>query len=84
MYGISEETIGKWFKRTGKRGDIFLATKFGFHSAGGKVTVKGDPEYAQMCLQNSMKNLGVDQIDLYYLHRCAAIILYEHYVEFVL
>lgn len=27
MYGDSEELVGKWFKRTGKRNDIFLATK---------------------------------------------------------
>jgi aryl-alcohol dehydrogenase-like predicted oxidoreductase len=28
FYGDNEELIGKWFKRTGKRKDIFLATKF--------------------------------------------------------
>jgi aryl-alcohol dehydrogenase-like predicted oxidoreductase len=27
IYGDSEDLIGKWFKRTGKRDDIFLATK---------------------------------------------------------
>ncbi|KAL8979362.1 MAG: hypothetical protein Q9205_005290, partial [Flavoplaca limonia] len=31
LYGDSEELLGKWFQRTGKRGDIFLATKFGNH-----------------------------------------------------
>lgn len=29
VYGDSEELLGKWFKRTGKRDEIFLATKFG-------------------------------------------------------
>lgn len=29
IYGDSEELFGKWFKRTGKRDEIFLATKFG-------------------------------------------------------
>jgi len=27
MYGDSELLLGKWFKRTGKRNEIFLATK---------------------------------------------------------
>ena len=30
VYGDSEDLIGKWFKRTGNRDKIFLATKFGF------------------------------------------------------
>ncbi len=29
VYGDNEELIGKWFKRTGRRDDIFLASKFG-------------------------------------------------------
>lgn len=29
LYADSEDLIGKWFKRTGKRNEIFLATKFG-------------------------------------------------------
>lgn len=27
VYGDSEDLLGKWFKRTGKRDEIFLATK---------------------------------------------------------
>lgn len=27
MYGDSEDLLGKWFERTGKRSEIFLATK---------------------------------------------------------
>lgn len=30
VYGDSEELIGKWFKRTGKREEIFLVTKVRF------------------------------------------------------
>lgn len=29
----------------------------------------GDPEYARSSCEQSLKRLGVDQIDLYYLHR---------------
>ncbi|KAI1380143.1 putative aldo-keto reductase, partial [Hypoxylon crocopeplum] len=68
LYGDSEELIGKWFKRTGKRDQIFLATKYGF--------IKGDPtrqtessyEYTKKACDENLRCLGIDCIDLYYLH----------------
>ncbi|KIP05920.1 hypothetical protein PHLGIDRAFT_24831 [Phlebiopsis gigantea 11061_1 CR5-6] len=71
MYGDSEDLIGKWFRRTGKRDDIFLATKFGFVSGDRSkgIRISGTPEYAQEALNKSLKRLGVPQIDLWYLHR---------------
>ena len=46
MYGpeSNERLLGKWFKRTGKRNDIFLATKFANTYKDGKLLgkVKGD------------------------------------------
>ncbi|KAF7794585.1 hypothetical protein EIP86_005720 [Pleurotus ostreatoroseus] len=72
IYGDSEVLISKWFKATGKRKDIFLSTKFGVTSDPVKP-VRGDPEYARACLEQSLSRLGatqsVDSIDLYYLHR---------------
>ncbi|KAH7343375.1 Aldo/keto reductase [Rhizoctonia solani] len=65
IYGDSEALIGKWFKRTGKRDQIFLATKFGITSKG----PNGTPEYIKQQLNQSLERLGVDTIDLYYLHR---------------
>ncbi|CCO36601.1 hypothetical protein BN14_10742 [Rhizoctonia solani AG-1 IB] len=65
VYGDSEELIGAWFKRTGQRDKIFLATKFGFRFDG----PCGTPEYAKQCLEESLQKLGVDTIDLYYVHR---------------
>ncbi|KAF4563680.1 hypothetical protein EYR36_002918 [Pleurotus pulmonarius] len=56
------------FKRTGKRSEIFIATKFGFASDSGKIP-DGDPKYVPRALASSLKRLGVDYIDLYYLHR---------------
>ncbi|THU78477.1 Aldo/keto reductase [Dendrothele bispora CBS 962.96] len=64
-YGDSEELLGKWFKRTGKRDDIFLATKFGLLLTG----ARGEPEYVKEACAKSLERLGVDHIDLYYLHR---------------
>lgn len=57
-------------KRTGKRNEIFIATKFGFSRAPDRL-VDGRPEYAAQQIERSLKRLGVDCIDLYYLHRCA-------------
>ncbi|KAF8156630.1 Aldo keto reductase [Crassisporium funariophilum] len=65
IYGDSEDLVGKWFKRTGKRDKIFLATKFGITATG----VNGKPEYVQSAAERSLKRLGVDTIDLYYVHR---------------
>ena len=73
MYGDSEELLGKWFKRTGKRSEIFLATKFGFRTGGSwednAFRIDGTPEYTREAIDNSLKRLGVDYVDLWYLHR---------------
>ncbi|KAF8156598.1 NADP-dependent oxidoreductase domain-containing protein [Crassisporium funariophilum] len=65
IYGDSEDLLGKWFKKSGKRDQIFLATKFGSTATG----VNGKPEYVRSAVKKSMERLGVDVIDLYYLHR---------------
>ncbi|KAF7305532.1 Aldo-keto reductase [Mycena chlorophos] len=65
IYGDSEEVIGKWFKRTGKRNEIFLATKFGIGPDG----PRSDPAFIREQVQTSLTRLGVDYIDLYYQHR---------------
>ncbi|KAF9487300.1 Aldo/keto reductase [Pleurotus eryngii] len=67
-YLDSENLIGKWsFKRTGKRSEIFIAMKFGFASDSGRVP-DGDPKYVPRASASSLKRLGLDYIDLYYLH----------------
>lgn len=65
VYGDSEVLIGNWFKRTGKRDQIFLATKFGITSDG----PRGTPEYVKESVEQSLQRLGVETIDLYYVHR---------------
>ncbi|TFK21743.1 Aldo/keto reductase [Coprinopsis marcescibilis] len=71
IYGDSEELIGKWFKRSGKRDEIFLASKFGFDRKT-LNSANGNPKYAEESLERSLSRLGVDHIDLYYLHRADA------------
>lgn len=53
------------FERTGKRDEIFLATKFGFTATG----VDGSPEHVRECIAQSLKKLRTDYVDLYYAHR---------------
>ena len=68
VYGDNEALIGRWFARTGKRSEIFLATKYGFAPAA-KNGVNGSPEYMRTTFATSLRNLGTDYVDLYYLHR---------------
>lgn len=69
VYMDNEDLIGKWFKRTGKRDDIFLATKFANTMKDGNITVKSDPEYVKEACEKSLRRLGIPTIDLYYCHR---------------
>ncbi|OCL02830.1 putative aldo/keto reductase [Glonium stellatum] len=66
IYGDNEEMLAKWFERTGKRDEIFLATKFGI-LAGNQVN--GSGEYCKQACEASLKKLGTESIDLYYAHR---------------
>ncbi|KAH8681806.1 putative aldo-keto reductase [Xylariales sp. PMI_506] len=68
MYGDSEATIGQWFQRTGKRDKIFLATKFGYIKDSPTFEVDSSAEHCKKCCDRSLKTLGVDSIDLYYVH----------------
>ncbi|KAL2870337.1 putative aldo-keto reductase (AKR13) [Aspergillus lucknowensis] len=68
LYGDNEEVLGRWFKRTGKRDQIFLATKFGFVKGSKTFEVNSSASYCKEACEESLKRLGVDYIDLYYLH----------------
>ena len=72
IYGpkTNEQLIGRWFKETGRRKDIFLATKFGnLRNPDGSPGVRGDAAYVKEACNASLERLGIDQIDLYYQHR---------------
>ena len=66
MYSDNEELLGKWFRRTGKRDEIFLATKFGIKVGADikKPTFDSSPEYCKEACEESLKKLGIDCIDL--------------------
>ncbi|EEQ35642.1 putative pyridoxine 4-dehydrogenase [Microsporum canis] len=67
LYGDSEELLGKWFRRTGKRKEIFLATKFGNHvTPEGSREIRNDADYIRMAVAESLQRLQTDYIDLLY------------------
>ncbi|PQE06733.1 short chain dehydrogenase reductase protein [Rutstroemia sp. NJR-2017a BBW] len=70
MYGDSEVLLGKWFKRTGKRSEIFLTTKFGNHvTPEGGREIRNDADYIRSSVKESFEKLQTDYIDLLYCHR---------------
>jgi len=67
--GHNEVLVGRGI--AGRRGEVQIATKFGIdRSSGDENRVhRGDPPYVKRSCEASLLRLGVDQIDLYYLHR---------------
>jgi aryl-alcohol dehydrogenase-like predicted oxidoreductase len=67
-WGHNETLLGRALK--GRRDQIVLATKFGqVRLESGGNGVDGRPEYVQAACEASLKRLGVETIDLYYMHR---------------
>ena len=64
--GESETVIGNWLKKTGKRDKIVLATKVGKDMGDGKVGLK--PAYIRQAVEDSLRRLQTDAIDLYQSH----------------
>jgi len=68
MKGRHEHLLGRALK--GRRDQVILASKFGnFDLPGGRKGYNGRPDYVPQACEASLRNLGVDYIDLYYLHR---------------
>ncbi|MFE3178760.1 aldo/keto reductase [Amycolatopsis sp. NPDC059090] len=66
--GHNERLIGRAI--AGRREEVVLATKFGIANRLGEPTeVRGDAAYVRQACEASLQRLGVDHIDLYYLHR---------------
>jgi len=66
--GKNEELVGRAIK--GRRDKVVLASKFGnLQTPDGKQSVSGRPEYVTEACEKSLKRLGEDVIDLYYIHR---------------
>jgi len=67
-FGANEELLGRALK--GRRDRVVLATKFGnIRHPDGSTAVNGRPDYVPQACEASLRRLGVDMIDLYYIHR---------------
>lgn len=65
--GRNEELVGRAI--AGRRDQVVLASKGGMAMEGGVKTIDGRPETLRAQVDASLRRLGVDHIDLYYLHR---------------
>jgi aryl-alcohol dehydrogenase-like predicted oxidoreductase len=82
--GESEELLGRWFARSGRRDDVFLATKGSglVHDPASLITADGRADWEtartrfvgagadtlRRSIDASLRRLGTDRIDLYYVH----------------
>lgn len=72
LYGplLNERLVAKAVK--GNRNEYIIATKFGFEVDDNEVLTwkfNGSKDYVKKAAERSLRNLGTDYIDLYYLHR---------------
>jgi aryl-alcohol dehydrogenase-like predicted oxidoreductase len=69
VYGphTNEELVGKAIR--GRRDEVVLATKFGIAVSPAGIKFDGTPANVHRAAEGSLQRLGVEVIDLYYLHR---------------
>lgn len=71
MYGplTNETLLGQALR--GQRDQAFIATKFGirYNADRSALLVDGSPANVRRSIEGSLQRLGVDHVDLYYLHR---------------
>ena len=76
--GASEEIVGRFLRETGARDEIVLATKFGFNASASPLAARtggGNPHAGgagskniHRALDASLRRLGTDHVDLYWMH----------------
>ena len=65
--GESETILGKWLAKGNKRSNVILATKVGIDMGDGKKGLK--PAYIEQAVEDSLRRLQTDYIDLYQAHK---------------
>ncbi|RDW22460.1 oxidoreductase [Oceanobacillus arenosus] len=66
--GLSEEIIGKTLKETNNRNSVILATKGAHRFEGDTMIVGNSPAFLTQTVDESLKRLQTDVIDLFYIH----------------
>ncbi len=64
--GHSEEVVGKAIKE--RRDQVVVATKVGIRKSGGKLQKNLSPDSVRQEIEDSLRRLGVETIDLYQIH----------------
>ena len=65
-WGVSEEILGRALR--GRRDEVIIATKFGSHPHGDDARGGNSARWARIALEDSLRRLGIDQVDLYQVH----------------
>lgn len=66
--GLSERVLGNWLARNGNRDKVVLATKFRFRMADGPNGSGASRYRIVRCVEDSLRRLQTDRIDLYQIH----------------
>lgn len=64
----SEQLIGEVLKEKGNRGDVVIATKGAHKFVDGKIVLDNSPAFLRASVEDSLKRLQTDYIDLFYIH----------------
>jgi aryl-alcohol dehydrogenase-like predicted oxidoreductase len=65
--GESESVIGKWLKQGGRRDKVVIATKVGMDMGDGRIGLSA--RWIRQAVEDSLRRLNVDCIDLYQAHK---------------
>src|SRR3954470_6884022 len=64
----SEEIIGEIVKESGNRSEIVIATKAAHKFVGKEVVIDNSPAFLKQSVEESLKRLQTEYIDLFYIH----------------
>lgn len=67
-WGRSEELIGRVLAERGGRDKLVIATKFGLEMLNGQLTRNSSPKRIRKEIEDSLRRLGTDYIDIYQVH----------------
>ncbi|MGB8817564.1 MAG: aldo/keto reductase [Rhizobiaceae bacterium] len=82
--GVSEEIIGRWLKsRTSEAAQMVIATKGRFPMGAGPNDIGLSRRHLGRALDDSLRRLGIEQIDLYQMHAFDALTPLEETLRFL-
>lgn len=64
--GVSEQYLGQALR--GRRDEVVIATKFGLEMDGDPTHAGGGKDWVPQACEDSLRRLGTDHLDLFYLH----------------